>query len=229
MCTERYWLSQHQIKPERNWEWGEEEMMQVEIMLKIWEGESERALTLFLLRRCRPLHICRERRRMVTSVWKHLTVNWSISHLDSLVGGVVVADHLRQDPLLVSVHRLHPRCHFVALFGHVVAAGRSRPAQRRRADGRQSTEWHTQNKHLTFISDFSWCVRDRSFCRKWLKCLPPYVNIQIYDEHSRRCSTGLFVNYDGSVFTCVLISCLCFRHLDSAAGFVFRKELKLDV
>lgn len=58
----------------------------------------------------------------------------------SLVGGVVVADHLSQDPLLVSVHGLHPRRHLVALFGHVVAAGRRRPAQRRRADTENDEE-----------------------------------------------------------------------------------------
>lgn len=57
-----------------------------------------------------------------------------LSQRVSLVGGVVVADHLRQDPLLVSVHRLHPRRHLVPLLGHVVAAGRRGPAQRRGAE-----------------------------------------------------------------------------------------------
>lgn len=53
----------------------------------------------------------------------------------SLVGGVAVADHLRQDPLLVPVHHLHPRRHLVALLGHVVAAGRDGAAQGRGAAG----------------------------------------------------------------------------------------------
>lgn len=56
-----------------------------------------------------------------------------------LVGGVVVADHLCQNPLLVSVHSFHPRRHLVALLGHVVAAGWSRSTQRRGAEGDTET------------------------------------------------------------------------------------------
>lgn len=73
----------------------------------------------------------------------------------SLVGGVVVADHLSQDPLLVSVHGLHPRGHLVALFGHVVAAGRSRPAQRRGADGKRTGRENIRNMQHVILADHS--------------------------------------------------------------------------
>lgn len=56
-----------------------------------------------------------------------------------------------------------------------------------------------------------------------LNYLPPYVKIQLYDEHSRRRQTGLWVKYDGSVFMCAHILVVF------EAGFVFRKELVLDV
>lgn len=53
----------------------------------------------------------------------------------SLVGGVVVADHLRQDPLFVSVHSFDPSRHLVTLLGHIVTAGWGRSTQRGGAGG----------------------------------------------------------------------------------------------
>lgn len=48
----------------------------------------------------------------------------------SLVRGVAVADHLRQDPLLVPIHSLDPGSHFVSRFGHVVPRGGNGPTER---------------------------------------------------------------------------------------------------
>lgn len=75
----------------------------------------------------------------------------------SLVGGVVVVHHLRQDPLLVSVHGLHPRRHLVALLGHVVAAGRDGAAQRGRAvGGAREAGGQRSGRYNKRVSDVGW-------------------------------------------------------------------------
>lgn len=151
-------------------------------------------LTLCLLHQCRPLHTCRKRWRKVRSVCKHSadfprvqswrsnpdirtiflylalltaweTELWYLCLMFSLVGGVIVADHLRQDPLLVSVRGLHPRRHLVALLGHVVAAGWSRSAQRRRADGEKhssaASQEHISCFYKSYVLVFE-CIRHTS-------------------------------------------------------------------
>lgn len=96
----------------------------------------------------------------------------------SLVGGVVVADHLGQDPLLVSVHGLHPRRHLVALFGHVIAAGRGRPAQRGRADTERSNEVSAQ----LILNAVSECAEQHLdiYHRHLMSLCSPFVNCDSY-------------------------------------------------
>lgn len=74
-----------------------------------------------------------QRRRQRLMIALHHAGVATNGHVFLLVGGMVVADHLSQDPLLVALHALHPRRHLVSLFGYVVTARRGRPAQRRRA------------------------------------------------------------------------------------------------
>lgn len=47
----------------------------------------------------------------------------------SLVGGMAVTDHLRQDPLLIPIHGLYPGGHLVSGLGHVVPRGWNGPTE----------------------------------------------------------------------------------------------------
>lgn len=89
-------------------------------------------------------------------------------HVFLLVGGMVVADHLSQDPLLVALHALHPRRHLVSLFGHVVAARRGRPAQRRRAGEGGVTEKMLPQKVSRSTPEHRVQATDKSRCRSLL-------------------------------------------------------------
>lgn len=116
---------------------------------------------------------------------------------DSLVGGVVVADHLGQDPLLVPVHGLHPRRHLVALFGHVVAAGWGRPAQRRGAGGVNTQksyeclrlQWAREQSSTSRIIS---SICQSSFSLDWVLHRLTNLNIQHLAARTeeRRCSTS---------------------------------------